>query len=72
MVRLALIVLAVPPYLGCTELYLGPIAVLWGPKRGPGVGNTARPQPSLRQGGGNVGYKSACHLLEMATRFCAL
>jgi len=37
-----------------------------GPKRRPGAQNRARRQPGLCQGGRNVGYKSACHVLERA------
>jgi len=45
---------------------LGPNFLTVGPKRRPGAQNGARPQPGLCQGGRNVGYKSACHVLETA------
>jgi len=45
---------------------LGPDFRTVGPKRRPGAQNGARRQPGLCQGGRNVGYKSACHLLETA------
>jgi len=62
----------------CTTLREGYWAVLGSylrtvePKRRPGARDAARLQPGLCQGGGIVGYKSACHLLETGTRFCAL
>ena len=43
---------------------LGPDFRTVGPKRRPRAQNGARPQPGLCQGGRNVGYKSACHVLE--------
>jgi len=45
---------------------LGPDFRTVGPKRRPGAQNEARPQPGLCQGGRNVGYKSARHVLETA------
>jgi len=45
---------------------LGPNFRTVGPKRKPGAQNEARPQPSLGQGGRNVGYNCACHVLETA------
>jgi len=56
---------SVPPYLGGTGAYWGPISVLWGRNGGPAQ-NGARPQAGLCQGGRSVGYKSACHVLETA------
>jgi len=54
----------------CTTLLGGYWGVLGsdfrtvGPKRRPGAQNGARTQPGLCQGGRNVGYKSACRVLE--------
>jgi len=45
---------------------LGPEFCTVGPKRRPGAQNGARPQPALCQAGRNVGYKSACQVLETA------
>lgn len=59
----------------CTTLLEGYWAVLGpdfrtaGPKRRPGAQIGALPQPGLCQGGGNVGYRSSCHLLEKETTF---
>jgi len=53
----------------CTTLlggYWGVLRPDLGPKRRPGAENGARPQPGQCQGGRNVGYKSACHVLETA------
>jgi len=53
----------VPPYLGGV---LGTDFRTVGPKRRPRAQNGARPQPGQCQGGRNMGYKSACHVLETA------
>jgi len=45
---------------------LGPDFRTVGSKWRPGAQNGARPQHGLCQGGRNVGYKSACHVIETA------
>jgi len=44
---------------------LGPELRTGGTKQKPGAQSGARAQPGLFQGGRNVGYKSACRVLEM-------